>query len=561
MLKTPQGDAFTIDRFVKRRRSLRNTYSSYQEHHAEIMDQFRPRRGLYIRSSDSSLNSSPVDGRKRHQAIINSTVTRAAKNAQSGLQAGVTSPSRPWKRLGPEDQDLLEIPGAREAFDELDKAMDFVLSNSNFYRSTHTAYGDFVLPGIAALQIDEHERDVIRCQVHPIGSFVAQANADGKIDVFYRDYRVTGHELMQKFGNAIPRELQSQITEDPYKTRDLHNAIEPNPFYVEGRPAIGLASFPYVSVWWIKGYERDFIKVHGYHEFPVMVFRFATSELGDTYGEGPGTDALGEAKQLQHQENMKLKGLDKMIEPPLQAPSSLRQSGVSLIPGHVTYHDGASKVESIYNLNLPLADLRNDIMECERRISELFFEDLFLMITQGVSRQITAREVEERHEEKLIMLGPVLESIHDELLDPAIDRVLGIMRRRGLWPEFPEELAGVDIKVEYTSILAQAQRAVQTITIEQGANFVGASAQLMPEVLDRIDSDGMVDEYFERIGFPGRAIRSVREAAKIREQRAAAQAQQSQMDQAAQVAAVGKDAAVAKEMIQPNILQQVLRGI
>lgn len=201
--RTPDGEDFSIDRFMQRRRSLRNDYATYQEHYAEISQHFRPRRGNWIRdNADASVmvgqgtttHSNKTDGKKRHQHIINSTPLRVAKNAQSGLQAGVTSPSRPWKKIGPVTQEHLEIPGARQAFEELDKRMDFVLQKSNFYRSTHTAYADFVDYGSAAIQIDEHEKDVIRCAVHPVGSWVCAVNADGRVDAFYRDYRLTGRE-------------------------------------------------------------------------------------------------------------------------------------------------------------------------------------------------------------------------------------------------------------------------------------------------------------------------------------------------------------------------------
>lgn len=517
---------------------------------------------MYLREHDQPAvgQGSSISGEKRHHSIINSTVIRASKNAAAGLQAGITSPSRPWKKIGPEDEEILEVPGAREAYDDLDKMIDAVLARSNFYRATQTSYGDFVLAGPAAIQIEAHADDTIRCEVHPCGSYVAATNSYGQVDVFYRDYRVTGHELVSKFGDSLPGEIKDQIKNNRYGKHDLHNAIEPNPFYQEG--SIGISAFPYISVWWVKGHEKNFIKVHGYYEFPVMVFRFATAEAGDVYGEGPGIDALGEAKAIQHQEDMKLRGIDKLIDPPLQAPTQLRQKGVSLIPGHVTYYDGQQKVESIYNISMPLQELRADIQEAERRVSELFFEDLFLMITQNVGRQITAREVEERHEEKLIMLGPVLESIHDEFLDPALERIMGIMRREGTWPDFPEEVIGAGMKIEYTSILAQAQRAIRTISMEQGLNAASAYAQQTGDVsvLDRIDADGWIDEYFQSIGMPGKAVRSKREAEVIREQRAAAEQQAAQMEQMAQGAAIAKDAGAAAQQIEPNVLDQILRG-
>jgi len=52
----------------------------------------------------------------------------------------------------------------------------------------------------------------------------------------------------------------------------------------------------------------------------------------------------------------------------------------------------------------------------ENRIERSFYVDLFLMLANSDRRQITAREIEERHEEKMLMLGPVLQRLNDELL-------------------------------------------------------------------------------------------------------------------------------------------------
>lgn len=552
------GERFDVQRFRRRRDTLRNDFSVYRSHFQEIADHFRPRRGFFLNPKLDRSGGSPVSGGKTHQKIINSTPLRASKNAQSGLQAGVTSPSRPWKRLGPDNPDLDEVEGAKQFYAELDKRFDLVLARSNFYQAAHTAYADFVDFGPAALQIDEHAEDVIRCVVHPIGSWVAAKNADGRVDVFYRDYRVTGHELVDRFGeDALPVELRDQVRRSPYTRHDLYNAIEPNPYYQEGVPAIGLAAFKYLSVWWIGGKETGFVKTHGYHEFPVMVWRFYQSDTGDVYGGSPGMDALGDAKQVQHQERKKLEALDKLVTPPLQAPTSLQATGVFMVPGKVTYHDGQQKVEPLFKLDLPLQYVLQDIAAIEQRISEAYFEDLFLMITRNVQRQTTAREIEERHEEKLIMLGPVLESISDDFLDPAVDRVLAVMKRAKLWPKAPRELLGVGFKIEYISILAQAQRAIQTIPIEQGLNFAGAAAQFLPEVLDRINPDGVIEEYLDRIGFPPEAIRTRREAEEIRTARGKQIQQQAQLEQAKLAADAAKSAANAP-LTEPNVLSGMM---
>jgi len=289
----------------------------------------------------------------------------------------------------------------------------------------------------------------------------------------------------------------------------------------------------------------------------------AKSENGDAYGYGAGHDALPDAKQLMFLEDQKCEAVDKMVTPPMQAPVALRTSGgVSMVRGKVTYHDGPGKIESLYNVNLPIQYVQADIEIIQQRLSEHFFEDLFMMITQTVNRQTTAREIEERHEEKLIMLGPVLESINDELLDPAINRIIGIMRRADQLPQAPEALLGMDYRVEYISILAQAQRAIQTISIEQGVNFVSAAAQAgWVEGLDKLDIDVTIDEYWDRIGFPAKAGRDEEQVDQLRQARAKRQQQADQIAMAGEAAkAAQAGAAAASQPIQPSILTALLAG-
>ncbi len=556
---------FTVKSFEEQRSELKRQFDSdYRTHCSEIFQFFNPRRGQYlIRPEGSSSTHGPISGRKMHEKVVNSATLLSAKNAASGLQAGVTTPSRPWKKVGPTRPDMNRVAGVAEYYDEVDRGVDSVFAQSNFYRATQTAYQDYVTVGFAALQIDEHEEDVIRCQVHPIGSWFAAPNGDGKIDVFFRDYNPTGHEMLSKFReDELPTELLNNLKKGRFKRIKLRNAITPNPFYRADVATIGLASFPYVSVWWCNGYEKVFIRTHGYHEFPVQVFRMYQAETGDAYGHGIGFDALPDAKQLMFHEDQSSEAVDKMVTPPFQAPTSLKLGGVSLVRGKVTYHDGPGKIEPLYNVNLPVQYVDAKVLRLEQRISQHFFEDLFLMITQSVNRQVTAREIQERHEEKLIMLGPLLESLNAELLDPAIERVIAIMRRANRLPQAPPALVGEPFKIEYISILAQAQRAVKTIAIEQGVNFVSASANAgWPEGLDKINIDPVVDEYLAHIGFPAKAIRPDDEV----EARRAAREQMAQQERAVAMAAEAAPAAAAaaqaSEQIRPNVLETLLARV
>lgn len=191
-----------------------------------------------------------------------------------------------------------------------------------------------------------------------------------------------------------------------------------------------------------------------------------------------------------------------------------------------------------------MAQIREEIATVEARIERAFFYQLFLMMESlGDQTGRTATEIAERREEKAAVLGPTLESITDEVLDPVIIRVFRLLERAGRIPDLPEALAGTPLQIEYTSILAQAAKANGVSTIERVVQFASGVAQATgnPAVLDKLDGDQAVDEYSNAVGGPASIIRSDDNVASMRADRA----QQQQMQQMAALAQPMKDGAQA----------------
>ena len=154
-------------------------------------------------------------------------------------------------------------------------------------------------------------------------------------------------------------------------------------------------------------------------------------------------DALCDVKALQIMQRRKAQAIEIGINPSLQAPTSLRNQKISLLPADVTFVDmlqqQTAAIRPIREVNLQaLQWFTTDIRETQQRVSKAFFEDLFLMLVNSEQSSMTAREVSERHEEKLLALGPVLERLNDELFDPLMDRVYNLMDRAGIIPQEPD---------------------------------------------------------------------------------------------------------------------------
>ena len=298
-------------------------------------------------------------------------------------------------------------------------------------------------------------------------------------------------------------------------------------------------------------YEKDtsdekFLRQSGFDDFPIMAPRWSiTGE--DIYGtDCPGMIALDDTKTLQLGETRKYQIIDKIASPPLQAPSSMRSqldSEGGLMPNSISYYDNPNqRIESVYNLNPDLNALMTINQQVEQRIDSAFFVDLFTMMMNSDRRNITAREVAEKQEEKLLLLGPVLESLHTELLDPIISRTFSIMQEAGMLPDPPPELDGVELNVEYVSILAQAQRMIGVSGIERVVGFAGEIGQYDPKALKKINTLVAIDEYTEAMGVNPKIITTNDQVEQeIAAEQQAAMAQQ-QMMQSAQAVETAKNA-------------------
>jgi hypothetical protein len=144
----------------------------------------------------------------------------------------------------------------------------------------------------------------------------------------------------------------------------------------------------------------------------------------------------------------------------------------------------------------------------------------------------------------MLMLGPVLERLHDELLDPLVARVFNIMSRNGLFADIPmpRVLKAQHLQVEFISMLAQAQKAVATGAIERFWQFGGQIAALKPEAADRLDADGTMEAYADMTGIPSGVMVDRKQAMVARQQRAQAQAKAASIQQAMALVKGAKEA-------------------
>jgi len=172
---------------------LENERSSFISHWRDLGDYILPRRPRFFVSDTNR-------GERRNQKIIDSTATLAARTLRSGMMAGVTSPARPWFRLTTPDPDLAEFGAVKEWLHNVTQRMTTVFLRSNLYNALPTVYGDMGTFGTAAMSVEEDFHDVIRCYPFPVGSYMIANDDRLAVNVFFREFRMTVRQLVQKFG-------------------------------------------------------------------------------------------------------------------------------------------------------------------------------------------------------------------------------------------------------------------------------------------------------------------------------------------------------------------------
>lgn len=520
------------------------TERSKQEHTWQMLSRYiYPMRGRFHEEGGSR------EGQRRDQYLIDPYPMDAITKCAAGLHSGLTSPSRPWFELSLQDAEKAEMHNVRLWLADAHDVMMSLYARSNTYAMLYQIEAEMAQFGTAAALMLQDYNYGIWHRPYTCGEYCGGVDARGKVTSFSRRFELNAKQLVAEFGE----ENVSDAVKNTYKANDVTQRfavemlIERNDKYDPDKLTMG--NFPWMSHYWERGRSDKFLKISGFHEQPFLMPRWLMV-ANEVYGTGPGHNALGNCMQLQKLERNKLRSTDNEADPAMVYPASLKK--VDRSPGGQNFVPDSTPLNA-YPLVPPGAKRYEGMMmlvaEKRQQIASSFYNDLLVMLSMQNTQQMTAREVAERHEEKLLMLGPVLEQFHNEVLEPLTLRTFGICLRNGLFPPMPEEITEAELKVNFVSLLAQAQKMVEMPSIERVVGLAGNLAALYPEITDMIDADEVIRKSANINGTPEKIIRSEKDVEQIRQQRAQAQAQAEQAQQFAEAAAPARDMAQAARLM------------
>lgn len=544
------------ERLTKQLGQLETERNSFEPHWRDLSDFINPRGSRFLTSDVNR-------GDRRNTKIVDPTASMANRTLSSGMMSGITSPARPWFRLATPDPAMMNYGPVKQWLEVVQNRMNDMFNKSNLYQSLPIMYSSLGTYGTAAMAVLEDNEDIIRTYPFPLGSFYIANSPRLSVDTAYRKFSMTVRQLVMEFGiDKVSSSVKGMWESGTYeKWIDVIHAVYPNMDRDTGK--LDAKNKRVKSVYYEESGDNDkVLRESGFDDFPILAPRWEVNGE-DVYGSScPGMLALGQVKALQLEQRRKSQLIDKATNPPMIGPSSLKNQRVSLLPGDITYIDQMSSQDGFrpaYLVNPNTADLLADIQDTRSIINSSYFVDLFMMLQNVNTRSMPVEAVIEMKEEKLLMLGPVLERLNDEFLDPLIDRAFSIMVSKNLLPQPPDVMQGMPLRIEYISVMAQAQKSIGLGSLERFVGFVGGLAQAKPEALDKINVDQAIDSYAEMSGVSPTVVVPAEDVQQIREDRQQ-QMQQQQAMQMGMAAAQGAKTLSEAQTADPSVLSAMAGG-
>jgi hypothetical protein len=513
---------------VKRKGKLKAQRGTWESNWQELTNLVLP--------NEADFNTERSRGSKRTTHVYDSTGIHANEMLAAGLHGMLTNPASNWFSLRiKNDQDGLA--DSSEAKQWLEDTTNVILSeiaapSVAFSSHIHEYYLSLCSIGTACIFIgDPVNREGVSFRAIHIEEIFIAENADGIIDTVFRSFEMTVRQIVQKWGekSLSPRIAKMYEKKDYDKQVQLLHCVYPREDMDKGKKAATM--LPVASVY-IDEKDKHVLAEGGFNEMPYMVSRWSKA-VGEVFGRSPAMTALPDIKMLQEIMKTTIKAAQKVVDPPLLVPDDGVLGPVRTIPGGLNYYRASSgaRIEPLQTgANIGLSyEMMNDLRE---RIRTMFFLDQLQF--QG-SPRMTATEVVERTERTLRLLGPTLGRLQSEFLGPMIERIYGVLSRAERLPEPPESIAEQELKIEYVSPLARAQRQSETQGIMRTLEFIGPIAGMDPQAAQVVKGADTVRHIAELNGVPPMLLKSDEELLAEAKAQQEAQAAQQQMMQGAEV--------------------------
>lgn len=517
-----------VGAYLKRAENLASRRATWSSHWQELAEYCLQRRATFDRQV--------TPGSKNMEKVFDSTAIWAAEQAASMIYGGMMGPSINWFKLLPRDSRLYDDYKARVWLEQAEQVLYRIFSSphSMFAGQSTEVCLDLVVFGTAILYVEEvPEWPYVRFSARHLGECFVAEGKSGRIDTLYRRFKMPARVAHQTWGDRCGPAVLKQLEKDKDQELEFLHCVQPREEREYGK--VDAINKPFQSLY-ISVTDKWLLSEGGYDRFPYLVPRWSKM-VGEIYGRSPAMTALPDVKMINAMSKVIIRGAQKAVDPPLMVPHDDFFLPVKTGPGSINfYHPGSTdRIESLeFKGRIDIGD--NQMEQRRQAILRAFYLDQ--MKLQKEKLEMTRYEAETRNQENMRAMSPTVGRLETELLSPVIEDTFAIAQERGLFPEPPQILSEAELKIEYVSPIARAQKSGEAGAFAQAMQLGIQLATVRPDALDSLNFDEAFRRMPDWYGLPQALLQPKAEVERQRKQR-------EQQAQFAQMSAAAKDAASA----------------
>lgn len=508
----------------------RRTFESQLQ---EVKDLVRPDTTDFMRQT--------WPGQRLTEKIFDSTAPLALSEMASGLHSFMTSPSDRWFNLAAIRKSLMDDDDCLMWLEMVSDIIYFYygIAEANFNTTLHESYSDLGAFGSSVIYQEwDYASMQLRFKSFALAHCYFEEDHNGLVDTVFRKVRYTAKQAIDHFGDKCPKDVLKAYEE---KKRDrftfVHGVF---PRKERDSSKSDSANKKFASVWVFRE-KKEMVMESGYDSLPYHVSRWVKLPE-ETYGRAPGVDCLPDIKMINEMSKIIIKAGQKIIDPPLMVPDDGFMVPLRTSPGGLNYYTPQTNGQhGVYpletkgrvDIGFEMIQKRVDV------IQKAFFTDGFRL--GKMDKVMTAYETQDRRDEQMRLMSPILGRLAAEMLQPLLRRSYSLLNKAGLLPPCPRKLRGQKLEIEYISPAARAQKSGKAGALSQWIQDLTQVAQEDPQVFDAIDLDKYAQITARIRDVTRLVLRSPEDIAQVRAQRQKQQ-QMQQLEQASNAGVNGSQA-------------------
>ena len=523
-----------IDHLMKKMQKFEDDRATWDTQFQDCADYAMPQNSQI--TSEKEIGYTPED-------LYDTTAEESNIQLASGLYSYMFPTDDRAFVLEIDDVELQEIDEVKQWLEEATRTIHKYLISSNFRQAFFEFLKSLGCFGTACFYEGKGKKSVINFINYFIADFYISSNSDGIIDTVFRRFEYTARQAVQEFGRDNLGEKIRDAYDKPNqreKKFKFFHAVFPREEYDPGKD--DPLNMRFASIY-VSRDEKEIISESGYEEFPYQVSRF-DRDASEDWGRSPTMKKLPDIRMVNEMAKTRIKGWEKMVDPPALLPDDGSIWPLATQPGGVIFYRPGGDLPTYWEFKGNINDMEAAILSVQQNIQRGYFLDKFDPLVD--KQNMTATEVIARVEQTMRFLTPVIGRLQSELFNPMIQRIIKILTKQGKLPQAPPELSEQEFSVLYLGRLALALKTLESEGLTQLLLEWAPLAEISDH-MDNLDTDMAFRDSARNRGVPATWLKAEEDRDAQRAERAQQQQQQALMEQLPELAKGAKAAGTKPE--------------